>query len=58
MEKMELIQKIGDEICEDCGPNMDCGLELDDCSRVQNALNMLDKYNKSMQPNGSDDINR
>jgi len=44
MNEIELIQYIGNEICEDCGPDRDCELELDDCSRVANALYALNKF--------------
>ena len=44
MEDLELVQFIGNEICERCGPNRDCGLEYDDCFRITNALNALETY--------------
>ena len=43
-DKLELVIKIGNEICEDCGPNRDCELAIDDCSRIDNAIDLLDEY--------------
>jgi len=42
--KVKLVQEIGNEICEGCGPNADCGEDPVECFRVQNAVVMLDKY--------------
>ena len=42
-DKLELIQYIGNEICEGCGPDRDCGLEYEDCGRIYNALDALDE---------------
>ena len=50
MDKLKLVQQIGGEICEDCGEYRDCGLEYDDCGRIENALNLLDEYNQKIQP--------
>jgi len=44
MNKIQLIQNIGNEICEGCGPDRDCGLELDDCDRISTALDRLDEF--------------
>ena len=44
MKEIELIQYIGNEICEGCGPDRDCELELEDCGRVSNALDALNKF--------------
>ena len=38
---IELVQKIGHEICEDCNEDRDCGLELEECSRIDNAVGYL-----------------
>lgn len=43
MDKIEKVQAIGNEICEGCGPDRDCGEELEDCFRIKNALTILDK---------------
>ncbi len=43
-EKIKLIQDIGKEICEDCGPGRDCDIEIEDCIRISNALIMLDSF--------------
>jgi len=48
MDKLELVQKIGEEMCGDCGPDRDCGLEIDDCNRIANALEMLEMYEMSL----------
>jgi len=41
MKELELVQNIGNEICEGCGPHRDCELEYKDCSRITNALKIL-----------------
>lgn len=43
-KKTELLQKIGSEVCEDCGPERDCGLEVDECFRMINAERLLNEY--------------
>lgn len=43
---LELVQKIGYEICEECGPHRDCELEYAECSRITNALALLKEYNQ------------
>uniref|UniRef100_A0A6M3KWC2 Uncharacterized protein n=1 Tax=viral metagenome TaxID=1070528 RepID=A0A6M3KWC2_9ZZZZ len=47
MTKTELVQKIGEEVCEGCGPGCDCGIELEFCYRIENAVSILDEYLKS-----------
>ena len=44
MEKLELLQRIGDSVCEGCGPNADCGIEPPKCQRINSAAIALDKY--------------
>lgn len=44
MDKLELLQNIGNEVCEGCGPEADCGEDPDECFRIDNATMMLDKY--------------
>ncbi len=44
MNKIELVQQIGNEVCEGCSPSPDCGLAPQDCYRIQNAIEWLDKY--------------
>jgi hypothetical protein len=44
MEKIELLQLIGNEVCEGCGPDADCGINPEECSRIDNATESLDKY--------------
>jgi hypothetical protein len=46
MEPLELVQKIGNEICDGCGPDRDCELEYDDCFRIQNAIRFLEDCSK------------
>ena len=48
MNKIELIQKIGNEVCEGCGPDRDCGLEIEDCERISNALIMVENYEAAL----------
>ena len=48
MEKLELLQQIGNDICEGCGPDRDCELEYDDCYRIESALATLDEYESEM----------
>jgi len=43
---LELIQKIGNYICEGCGPYRDCEEEYEDCLRIQSALSLLNEYIK------------
>ncbi len=49
MDKIEFLQKIGNEICEDCGPDTDCGITPSDCSRIENASALLDEYLSNKQ---------
>jgi len=44
LDKIELVQGIGNEICEGCGPDRDCGLEPTECDRVIYAIALLDEY--------------
>ena len=44
MNKILLVQKIGDEVCEHCSSASDCGEEPKECFRIINAVAMLDKY--------------
>ena len=44
MDKVELVQKIGNEVCEGCNSDADCGIDPAECSRIENAVNLLDKY--------------
>jgi len=52
IDKIELVQKIGNEVCEDCGLDSDCGITPSDCDRVKNASVLLDEYlsNKYIEP--------
>ena len=50
MNKIELVQKIGDEVCEGCGSDVgcdsdaDCGIEPSKCGRIEEALRILDDF--------------
>jgi len=44
MDKIELVQKIGDIVCEGCGPDADCGLDPSECDRIEDAITLLDAY--------------
>ncbi len=43
MDKLKLVQEIGNEICEGCGPDADCGEDPNECYRVLSAIAMLDE---------------
>ena len=49
MDKIELVQKIGEEVCEDCGPDSDCGIIPSDCDRIKSSLELLDEYLSNKQ---------
>jgi len=44
MEKTELVQFIGNEVCEGCGPDRDCELDLDGCDRILTAIEALNVW--------------
>uniref|UniRef100_A0A6M3LNV4 Uncharacterized protein n=1 Tax=viral metagenome TaxID=1070528 RepID=A0A6M3LNV4_9ZZZZ len=44
MDKIELVQQIGNEVCENCGSGFDCGIDLLNCIRIDNAVEMIDAY--------------
>jgi len=44
MTKIELVQKIGYRVCEDCGSGSDCGIDPSECSRIIEAIELLDQY--------------
>lgn len=45
MTKIELVQRIGNDICENCDDmTNDCGIALDECDRIDNAIAILDEY--------------
>jgi len=46
MDKIELVQYIGNEVCEGCGLDRDCGLELNECDRIANTVDALDVFLK------------
>ena len=43
MNKIELLQKIGNEVCEGCGPDADCGEDPKKCFRILNALDWINE---------------
>jgi len=43
MDKIKLVQDIGNEICEGCGPDADCGEDPAECFRVLDAVRMLNE---------------
>ena len=44
MDKIDLVQKIGNEVCDNCGPSRDCGLDYAECERIDNAIILVDEY--------------
>jgi len=52
MDQMELVQYIGNEICEGCGPDRDCEQEFDDCFRIANALDALNEFMEDEEREG------
>ena len=44
MTKIELVQKIGNEVCEGCGTYADCNIDPAYCSCIKYAIEALDKY--------------
>lgn len=44
MDKIKLVQEIGEEVCEGCGPDADCGEYPPECGRIINAIRLTDEY--------------
>ncbi len=44
MNEEKLVQEIGNEVCEGCGPNADCGEDPNDCFRISTSIGLLDDY--------------
>jgi hypothetical protein len=44
--KLQLIQYIGNNVCEGCGPDSDCGMAPGECDRVEDTIDYLDRYLK------------
>jgi hypothetical protein len=42
MDKVAFVQFIGNEVCEGCGPDADCGLDPNECTRIISAIVALD----------------
>ena len=52
MDKIKLVQQIGNEVCEGCSPDADCEDTPKECFRIQNAVSLLDSFIKEFkQPN-------
>ena len=49
MDKVELVQRIGCEVCENCLLARDCGYEPEDCSRIDDAIIILDQFLESIK---------
>ena len=49
LETIKTIQKIGRDVCEDCGDGADCGIPPVDCFRIINAMEILDDYLKEKE---------
>ena len=47
MNKIELVQKIGNEVCDDCNYGSDCGENPEECFRIINAITLVDEYLES-----------
>ena len=43
MTKIELLQAIGEEVCENC-LGSDCGIDPDECGRMRAAEALLDDW--------------
>ena len=41
MDKIEIVQAIGNLVCEGCGPDADCGIDPTKCDRIDEALGIL-----------------
>ncbi len=44
MTKIELLQAIGNEVCEGCGSDADCGELVTTCVRIQRAWSTLNEW--------------
>lgn len=44
MDKLELVQEIGNEVCEGCGPHSDCGEDPIECPRIATAVILIEEY--------------
>ncbi len=59
MTKIELVQGIGNHVCEDCGPNADCGEEPEECYRIISAIALLDGYQgEETKPMSAEDFEK
>lgn len=44
MDMIELVQEIGNEVCDGCGNDVDCGINPKDCPRVDRAAELLREF--------------
>jgi len=44
MNKTELVQRIGNDVCGDCGEYSDCDITPEDCDRIISAKRLVDIY--------------
>ena len=49
MNAIEIVQMIGCEVCEDCGPDSDCGEYPETCGRVTSAVKLLETHFKPIK---------
>ena len=48
MDKVRLVQAIGNEVCPDCGDGEDCGEKPSECYRIKEAVKLLDDWQDKM----------
>ena len=46
---MKLVQDIGNEVCDGCSTDRDCGEDPDDCFRIADAIEMLEAFISKME---------
>lgn len=46
--QQKLVQAIGNYVCEECGPDADCGEDPNVCVRIATAIGALDAYIKGL----------
>lgn len=46
MTKIEVVQRIGDYVCDGCDGDKDCRLELDECGLIADTVDALDVFLK------------
>ncbi len=53
-EILDMVIKIGNEVCEECGLDRDCGLKFNECSRITNASALINNYLKTPKRSGKE----